>query len=252
MPEEKERSYVKLWTSYSAYFKMLSAAEVGRLTMAMIDYKSSGEEPELSGNERFVWPAIQRDIDEAQRSAEAYKKKQAENGAKGGRPRKPTAFSENPKNPSLFSETQKSQGKRTKDYGQRTKDNTEANASTSEPSDESLRQNIQRVVEAWNGIAGIAKIERINSGSKRYQCLKARLDEYGVDKVLAAIEKVKTSDFLRGKGNKGWWITFDWFVLPNNLPKVLEGNYDNRKEGDEKRSSTMDLEAYKEYDFFDE
>lgn len=108
----------------------------------------------------------------------------------------------------------------------------EAYASTSEPPDESLRQNIQRVIEAWNGIAGIAKIERINSGSKRYQCLKARLDEYGVDKVLAAIEKVKTSDFLLGKNRKGWAIVFDWFVLPNNFPKVLEGNYDNRG-GDE-------------------
>ena len=34
-------------------------------------------------------------------------------------------------------------------------------------------------------------------------------------------------------------ITFDWFVLPNNFPKVLEGNYDNDK-GQGQEFSTMD------------
>ena len=56
--------------------------------------------------------------------------------------------------------------------------------------------------------------------------LRARVNEYGVDAVLQAIEKVRQSDFL--KGGKDFVITFDWFVKPNNFPKVLEGNYDNR------------------------
>ena len=58
--------------------------------------------------------------------------------------------------------------------------------------------------------------------------MRGRIREYGIDTVLLAIEKVKASDFLQGKNNRGWIITFDWFVLPNNFPKVLEGNYDNR------------------------
>ncbi len=32
---------------------------------------------------------------------------------------------------------------------------------------------------------------------------------------------------MKGKNKNGWVITFDWFVLPNNFPKVLEGNYDS-------------------------
>ena len=28
--------------------------------------------------------------------------------------------------------------------------------------------------------------------------------------------------------DRGWMITFDWFLLPSNFQKVLEGNYDNR------------------------
>ena len=55
--------------------------------------------------------------------------------------------------------------------------------------------------------------------------LKARIADYGVDDVIKAIENIRCSSFLRGKGNKGWTITFDWFVKPNNFIKVLEGNY---------------------------
>lgn len=55
-------TYIKIWDTYESYFKPLSAAEVGRLVLAMMKYKSSGTEPELNGNERYVWPAIKRDL----------------------------------------------------------------------------------------------------------------------------------------------------------------------------------------------
>ena len=91
-------------------------------------------------------------------------------------------------------------------------------------------QSVRRVVEAWNQLAstGIQPVTRVAAESKRGKSIRARIREYGIDTVLFAIEKVKASDFLHGKNNRGWIITFDWFVLPNNFPKVLEGNYDNR------------------------
>ena len=58
--------------------------------------------------------------------------------------------------------------------------------------------------------------------------LSARIGQYGIDDVLGAIEKIKQSDFLQGRNNRNWTITFDWFVRPNNFPKVLDGNYGNR------------------------
>jgi len=54
--------YVKLWLSYEAYFQPLGDAEVGRLVLGMLKYKSTGVEPEFSGSERYVWPAIKADI----------------------------------------------------------------------------------------------------------------------------------------------------------------------------------------------
>lgn len=113
--------YVKLWDSYADYFEPLSDAEVGRLVLGMLQYKSTGTAPEFSGNERFVWPAIRRDIDEAIRKHDEFLEKQAENGKKGGRPSKTQAFSEKP------TETQKTQAfsekpKKAKDKGHRTKE----------------------------------------------------------------------------------------------------------------------------------
>ena len=91
-------------------------------------------------------------------------------------------------------------------------------------------QDVRRCVEEWNSLAeyGIKSISRIDCNSKRYKSLVARINQYGVDDVLKAIDNIRHSDFLQGKHKgKPWQITFDWFVLPNNFPKVLEGNYNN-------------------------
>ena len=90
---------------------------------------------------------------------------------------------------------------------------------------------VRRVIEEWNKLqeVGINPIRDIKPSSKRYQLLKGRIREYGIDEVLNAINNVRNSDFLRGENNRGWMITFDWFVKPNNFLKTLEGNYN--KEG---------------------
>lgn len=112
-------------------------------------------------------------------------------------------------------------------------------------SDETVcRTDVRHIIEAWNKLDkyGIKPISKLTSGSQRYQRLIARIKQYGVESVLSAIKKVEISDFLQGKNWKGWAITFDWFVLPNNFPKILEGNYDNKtgggKNGDIRRNSS--------------
>ena len=99
-------------------------------------------------------------------------------------------------------------------------------------SKDTVRQTeVRRCVDAWNSLSeyGIKTISRLSSSSQRYQRLSARIKEYGLSSVLSAIERIKGSSFLQGKTNnkKSWVITFDWFVLPNNFPKVLDGNYDD-------------------------
>lgn len=86
---------------------------------------------------------------------------------------------------------------------------------------------IERVLMAWNSIKKIRPVRNIIPGKNRDVMLRARIRENGVDAVLEAIENIKKSPFLLGDSKKGWQITFDWFVRPNNFPKVLEGNYIN-------------------------
>lgn len=99
-------------------------------------------------------------------------------------------------------------------------------------SKDTVRQtDVRRCVDAWNNLKsfGIKPVSKLTSGTKRYDSLIARIKQYGIDDVLKAIDKIKYSSFLQGRSSnrRQWTITFDWFVLPNNFPKVLEGNYDD-------------------------
>lgn len=111
MAESKE--YVKLWLSYEDYFREYDDESIGAIVRAMLAYRKNGEQPQFEGPERFIWPAIQRDIDESIKAQEAAANACRENGKKGGRPPKASGFSgtkENQKNQSGFSGTKKSQG----------------------------------------------------------------------------------------------------------------------------------------------
>ena len=118
------------------------------------------------------------------------------------------------------------------------------------------RENAQPVIDAWNG-AGLTPVKSVTPGSGRYRMLKARLSRYGENEVLNAIEKAKNSAFLNGQNARGWVITFDWFVRPENFLKVLEGNYDNREKnaeaakapprepcGKAEKTASYDIEAF--------
>lgn len=98
------------------------------------------------------------------------------------------------------------------------------------------------ILEAWNSL-GLNKLRMIKPGSTRAKLLDARLGEYGETDVLGAIDEVSRSDFLMGRGNTGWTVTFDWLIKPNNFPKVLEGNYRN-KSGSQRRTAADKLQQH--------
>lgn len=86
------------------------------------------------------------------------------------------------------------------------------------------------LIEKWNELPDtISKISTLKKDTQRYKMLSQRINEYGSDKILEAIDKIKQSSFLLGQNKSGWTITFEWFVRPNNFVKVLEGNYIDKK-----------------------
>ena len=89
------------------------------------------------------------------------------------------------------------------------------------------------LIEAWNNLSvtGIKPIYKLAEGTKRLTNVRARVRQYGKEDVLRAINNINNSKFLQGNNKSGWTITFDWFVLPTNFAKVLEGNYEDKGTG---------------------
>ena len=94
-------------------------------------------------------------------------------------------------------------------------------------SKQTWQEQLNRIFKEWNSIDdNLPKINFIKNGSTRQRLLQARINEYGFDNVLKAIDNVKNSQYLKGYV-KSFRITFDWFIKPNNFPKVLDGNYND-------------------------
>ena len=108
-------AYLKLFLDWGEKTKRLTDEEKGRLIDAMVACASGNDpEPYLIGNEAYVYPCfevgIKRDREEYEKNCKAW----AENGKKGGRPRKqpePVATNNNQENQIGFKETKKRQEK---------------------------------------------------------------------------------------------------------------------------------------------
>ena len=75
---------------------------------------------------------------------------------------------------------------------------------------------------------GIQQVAIITS--ERRQAFDRLVSQTGVNKdtLKQAIKNAAESDFLNGKGPKGWVASFDWMMVPQNFQKVLENNYRNK------------------------
>ena len=66
---------------------------------------------------------------------------------------------------------------------------------------------------------------------ERRRAYEQLITQTGVDKesVKQAIMNAAASDFLNGKGQKGWIADFDWIMVPQHFQKVLENFYRNKQ-----------------------
>ena len=66
---------------------------------------------------------------------------------------------------------------------------------------------------------------------ERKKAYEQLIAQTGVDKesVKQAIVNAAESDFLNGKGQKGWIADFDWIMVPQHFQKVLENFYRNKQ-----------------------
>jgi len=88
----------------------------------------------------------------------------------------------------------------------------------------------EKMVKEWNKVAeefGLPKVSRLTP--ERRQKIKTRIknDKDFYNLFIDALGKIKSYPFLRGEGEQGWRVNFDWIIRnDSNVRKVIEGNYE--------------------------
>ena len=55
--------FITISSDFEEQTEMLTESERGHLLLAMVRYAKTGIEPQLEGNERFLWPVFRVEID---------------------------------------------------------------------------------------------------------------------------------------------------------------------------------------------
>lgn len=92
---------------------------------------------------------------------------------------------------------------------------------------------IESIKSAFNSQSNItARIQVIPPLNRRWNNVMLCVKQYGLDTVLEAIRHLDDNEFF-----KAWKPSFDWVVDPNNMLKIIEGNYKQGKEANSNDAS---------------
>lgn len=108
----------------------------------------------------------------------------------------------------------------------------QGNKGTIEPkgSERDARDPFDAVFDHWNAVAATYRLRKAEKKStKRRAGLRARLKEHSVQDVLAAIDHIPRSRFLRGLAGNWAGADLDFFLTrQDTITRTLEGAYDDR------------------------
>lgn len=97
----------------------------------------------------------------------------------------------------------------------------------------------QQIVDLFNSICtSLPSVRSLSDARKK--AIKARLTTYTVDDFRKCFENAESSSFLKGGNNRNWNATFDWLIKDQNMAKVLDGNYSDKKGKGQSGNSTFD------------
>ena len=122
---------------------------------------------------------------------------------------------------------------------------TEGTQRATNKNEKNVKNDKKIYIDMWNSLPDLPKIQKISGARETH--LNCRIEEYGSEEVIKVIQSIADSDFLLGKNNQGWCVTFDWLIKDSNFKKVAEGNYRNRKKSEKLETTpTYDIEQIKQ------
>ena len=90
-----------------------------------------------------------------------------------------------------------------------------------------LSSEIAKILDKWNA----GNLPRcLVVSDKRRRTLEVRLREpFFALNWTQAMARIQSSTFCHGENNRGWRASFEWFISPDAVTKIMEGKYDNRQ-----------------------
>ena len=193
MAENKAPSFFHLYLDYDEQFRMLSDAQAGMLIKALFSYANDGEEPDFDDlTVKLFFSILKKSMD---REFENYQK--------------------------ICEQNRKNINKRyTGVYDRRQEEKEEENEKENDGASFG-----ESVLSQFNGICvRLPKVKRLTP--KRLERIKEALPHLDGEGFEGLFRRVARSDFLCGCGKKGWKASFDWVMNPDNIVRILEGEFD--------------------------
>lgn len=106
--------------------------------------------------------------------------------------------------------------------------------------DSLMAEQYEEILSLWNSIEGVKKCRSLTDERKRH--INARVKEYSYEEVIDVLHMISESPWLKGENPRHWCADFDWWLVPNNFAKILEGKYTERD--DNTRVEEEETNAY--------
>ena len=98
--------------------------------------------------------------------------------------------------------------------------------------EEVAKNDFDEIIDFFNELMRGKTIPQVELKTpERREALTSLMAQTGadIDKVKTAIRNAAASDFMNGKGPKGWVADFDWMMMPQHFKRVLENFYRNKQ-----------------------
>ena len=90
----------------------------------------------------------------------------------------------------------------------------------------------KQIADLFNSLCpSFPAVKYISDSTK--QVISDSLAKYSMEDFETLFKKAEASDFLKGKNDRKWIASFDWLIRDENMAKVLNGNFDNKPNGEE-------------------
>ena len=92
--------------------------------------------------------------------------------------------------------------------------------------EEKETEKCQKIIDIFNSLSpSFPKVKFLSDSMK--SGISKILEEFPESDISTAFHKCEKSSFLKGNNPRKWKASFDWIIKPQNLSKILNGNYDD-------------------------